>query len=163
MGKRTLTLKRNRDAKGGKLNVSISIGHRMNKRLQSEIDRMVKATESELIRLFERDDFAGDYAMDDNIGSQARILLAKLWRRFEQVFTRIAYPLTEAMLKGVDVNSAATLKSSLARISEDLTIPIDAMTPQLREVIAASRIAGGRDREGLWAYLRVVWRSCAGC
>ena len=70
--KRILTPKRNRDAKGSPLNVSISIGHRMNKRIQSRIDQMIAATERDIKRLFDGGDYTG-YAMDENTGSQARI------------------------------------------------------------------------------------------
>lgn len=135
---RTLTPKNSKDSHGSALNVSISIGHRMNKRVQAKIYEMVKTTERELLALFNRDDFAGFYAMDENVGSQARMLMARMWKRFEKLFTSIAYPITKEMVSMAEKNSAATLKASLSKITADLTFPVDVMTPQLREVIAAS-------------------------
>ena len=136
--KRILTPKRNRDAKGTTLNVSISIGHRMNKRIQARIDEMVKATERELVRLFNGDGYAISYAMDENIGAQARMLMSKLWRRFEKLFRELAYPVTKELIHLAEKDSAATLKASLSKIVDTMTLPVDAMTPQLQEVIAAS-------------------------
>lgn len=135
--KRILTPKHNRDAKGTPLNVSISIGHRMNKRIQSRIDVMVNATERELKRLFEGGDYTG-YAMDENTGSQARILMSKLWKRFEQLFRSVAYPITKEMVRLAEKDSAASLKASMGKIIDGFTLPSEAMTPQLQEIIAAS-------------------------
>lgn len=135
--KRTLTPKRNRDAKGTTLNVSISIGHRMNKRIQARINEMIKATECELERLLNGEDFSG-YAMDENTGSQARTLMSKLWRRFEKLFRELAYPVTKELIHLAEKDSAATLKASLSKIVDTMTLPVEAMTPQLQEVIAAS-------------------------
>lgn len=135
--KRILTPKRNRDAKGSPLNVSISIGHRMNKRIQSRIDEMIKATERDIKRLFDGGDYTG-YAMDENTGSQARILMSKLWKRFEQLFRSIAYPITKEMVRMAEKDSAASLKASMGKIVDGFTLPAEAMTPQLQEIIAAS-------------------------
>ena len=135
--KRILTPKRNRDAKGSPLNVSISIGHRMNKRIQSRIDEMIKATERDLKRLFDGGEYTG-YAMDENTGSQARILMSKLWKRFEQLFRSVAYPITKEMVRMAEKDSAASLKASMGKIVEGFTLPAEAMTPQLQEIIAAS-------------------------
>jgi len=127
--------------KGDKLMVSISIGHRMNKRLQAAIDRMAKTTERELTRLFERDVYAGSYGMDDeNIGSQARMLFGRLWNQFEKMFAAIAYPVTKEMAVAVERNSAVTLAGSITKATEGLfSLSADAMmTAELKEVIAAS-------------------------
>lgn len=135
--KRILSPKRNRDAKGTPLTVSISIGHRMNKRIQSRIDEMIKATERDLKRLFDGGDYTG-YAMDENTGSQARIIMSKLWKRFEQLFRSIAYPITKEMVRMAEKDSSASLKASMGKIVEGFTLPAEAMTPQLQEIIAAS-------------------------
>lgn len=136
--KRTLAPKLKQDARGTPLNVSISIGHRMNKRIQAKLDDMTRQVERELIQLFSREDWAGEYAMDENIGAQARILMARLWSKFEKMFREIAYPITKDMVAMAEKNSAASLKASMAKITEGMTIPFDVITPQLKEVIAAS-------------------------
>lgn len=125
-------------SKGAALNVSISIAHRINKRIRAKFDAMVCETERELVKLFERDDFAVSYAMDENIGAQARMLMGRLWRKFKKMFRELSYPVTREMLDLAEKDSAATLKASLAGIVDSLTIPVDAITPHLKEVIAAS-------------------------
>ncbi len=135
--KRILTPKRNRDAKGSPLNVSISIGHRMNRRIQSRIDEMIKATERDLKRLLEGGEYTG-YAMDENTGSQARILMSKLWKRFEQLFRSIAYPITKEMVRMAEKDSAASLKASMGKIVDGFTLPAESMTPPACRIVPLS-------------------------
>ncbi len=135
---RLLPNKRNKTIKGKTLRVAVSIETRYAERLLAVIDRMTRIAEREVKRLFEADNYAGDYAMDANIGSQARILTNSLASRFDDMFARIAQPVTDTMIEQADNNSAATLKTSLRDIGADMTFSTDIMTAELRETIAAS-------------------------
>jgi uncharacterized protein with gpF-like domain len=99
---------------------------------------MSTEVEREIKKLFEEDNFAGDYGMDANIGAQARILMNTLNSKFDSMFARIALPVTQTMVDQTDSNSASTLKSSLKGIAETISFKTDVMTPALREMISAS-------------------------
>ena len=127
-----------RTLKGKTLRVAVSIESRMAESILKAIDRMTRETEREIRKLFEADNYAGDYGMDANIGAQARILMNGLNVQFDQMFARVATPITETMLDQVDKNSAATLKSSLLDMAGTMTFKTDIMTGPLQEMIAAS-------------------------
>ena len=124
--------------KGKVLRVSVGVAGRMQNTLLRYIDKMVKETEREVRKLFEADEYAGTYGMDDkNIGSQARILTNKLYKRFEEMFDKVAAPITDQMVGQADKDSASNLRASIKEISENLEFSTDVMTPILREVISA--------------------------
>ena len=127
-----------RTLKGKTLRVAVSIESRMAESILKAIDRMTRETEREIRKLFEANNYAGDYGMDANIGAQARILMNGLNVQFDQMFARVATPITETMLDQVDKNSAATLKSSLLDMAGTMTFKTDIMTGPLQEMIAAS-------------------------
>lgn len=127
-----------RTLKGKTLRVAVSIESRMAESILKAIDRMTRETEREIRKLFESDNYAGNYGMDANIGAQARILMNGLNVQFDQMFARVATPITETMLDQVDKNSVATLKSSLLDMAGTMTFKTDIMTGPLQEMIAAS-------------------------
>jgi SPP1 gp7 family putative phage head morphogenesis protein len=124
--------------RGKTLRVAVSIEARYAETLLKHIERMTRETEREIRRLFEADNYAGDYGMDANIGSRARIVMNTLTAKFDEMFARVAGPTTDIMVDQVDKNSAATLKSSLKEIAGHLTFKTDIMTGKLQEMIAAS-------------------------
>jgi uncharacterized protein with gpF-like domain len=124
--------------KGKALRVSVAIESRFADTLLKAIRRMTRTTEREIKKLFEADNYAGDYGMDANIGSQARILMNSLYDRFDQMFADIAAQSTDEMIDQADKNSAATLKLSLREIGAKMTFKTDVMTGEMREMISAS-------------------------
>ena len=121
--------------KGKPLRVAVSISARMQARIQRSVDAMIKTTERAIVRLFNGEEFSQSYAMDANIGSQARIVMNGLYQRFDDMFRKISTPISEQMIKETEKNSATTLKSSLSDIAGALTIPTDFMTATTREII----------------------------
>lgn len=80
----------------------------------------------------------GPLAMDANIGSQARILLNALARKWESLFTQQATRITDRMLSQVNRQSKANLGESLKKLSGGLTIPTPEMPAGLQTAITAS-------------------------
>lgn len=124
--------------KGTPLRVSVSIEKRYAAAICKAIDVMAQDTEQAIKELFEADNYAGDYSMDANIGSQARILFNGLSKRFDAMFAKIANPISEAMIDQVDNNSAATLKNSLCSIAGHMQFDTKILTGELNEVMTAA-------------------------
>ena len=124
--------------KGGVLSHSVSIEARMTAKLHRAIDTMAKETERAVKELFEADNYAGNYGMDANIGSQARIVINSLTDRFSKMFAGISSPIAETMIDEVDKNSAATLKSSLVDVAGHMQFSTDILTGELRETLTAA-------------------------
>lgn len=123
--------------KGEPLRLPISVPARFSARIAKHIDAMTKYTEREVRRLFEADNYAGEYGMDANIGSQARILMNGLQDRFASLFIRISGPTVQTMVSQADKSSATSLKLSMFSISERLEISTDVITPVMKEMISA--------------------------
>ena len=123
--------------KGSPLHVSVSIAARMQATIDKHVSRMVKETERDIRKLFEADDYSISYGMDANIGSQARMMMNSLYRKFNAMFGKVAQPAADKMTEQAEKNSAATLKSSLDATGA-LEIPMSFITPTIKEIVKGS-------------------------
>ncbi len=138
MPRKQAQLDKTRMLSGKTLRISVAIESRYAETLLKYIERMTRETEREVRKLFEADNYAGEYGMDANIGAQGRILMNSLSEQFEAMFARVSGEATDTMIDQTDKNSSATLKSSLKDIAGGITFKTDIMTGELRETIAAS-------------------------
>lgn len=76
--------------------------------------------------------------MDASIGSQARILMNKLQRRFQVLFNEAATDATRKMVERSLANSATSLKTSLKDMAGNVTLSTDIFTGGLDDVVTAS-------------------------
>ncbi len=132
--------KRKPDAiKSNQLRVAVSIGARFAEAINREVARMVAMTERDIRALFERDDYAGDYGMDANIGSQARIAMNRLLDYWNKRFADMAQVAVAQMQKQVVANSGAAMVSTLKMFSENrLTLNPKLITGEMKEMLTAS-------------------------
>lgn len=124
--------------RGKPLRVAVTIEDRYARRLLRHIDAMIKVTDKAIEDIFTSEDYAGKYAMDANIGSQARITMNALNNTFETLFAQIAGPISEQMIDSVDDASAIDLKMSLREIAGHYSFDTDILTGELRESLTAA-------------------------
>ncbi len=124
--------------KGLPLRIAVSIEARYAQTLLRAIAMMENDTRAEIRKLFEANNYAGNYTGDANIGAQARIVMNGLQEKYRQMFARIAGPTTDTMIGQVDRNSASTLKTSLKDLSENVNFSTDILTGELNEMLSAS-------------------------
>lgn len=112
--------------------------------LQSLCAQMTAQVSREVLRLFNSDAAKAFYGMDAagpgpnaNIGSQARILVQSLEKRFNALFAKRAPRIAEQMADGATAASKTALHSSLAKMTGGLSLKTSLMTPQLRAVYKA--------------------------
>lgn len=132
VGSRTVNLK------GLPLHVSASIPEKYQKGIDKLLEAVAKETARELKVLFKGDAAKTIIAQDASITSQTRIIMNRLSRKFDRVFSESARVLANNHAKRVDNSSKTTLKMSLKQLSGGLTIPTDIYTQQLNEEISAS-------------------------
>ena len=125
--------------KGHQMRVGVSIGARFSQAILKEVTRMTDAADREIRSLFERDGYAGDYAMDDNIGSQARIAMNKLLDYWNKRFADMAQVAVAQMQKQAVSNSGAAMAMNLKVFSENrLTLNPNLITAEMKEMLTAS-------------------------
>ena len=136
--KRLITRKPNA-IKGHQMRVGVSIGARFSQAILKEVTRMTEAADREIRSLFDRDDYAGDYAMDANIGSQARIAMSKLLDYWNKRFADMAQVAVAQMQKQAVSNSGAAMAMNLKTFSENrLTLNPNLITAEMKEMLTAS-------------------------
>jgi SPP1 gp7 family putative phage head morphogenesis protein len=131
---------RNRNVvlRGKRLNYNASIQIEYNKKLQKLINQMTREVNYKITKLFMRLPVTPLGAMDDSIGSQARILMNKLMDKFDKLFALEAQTLASHMLERTLKSSENNLKISLKELSGGLTIKTSIVPPELTDVITAS-------------------------
>lgn len=80
----------------------------------------------------------GEDAAGPNVGSQARILMSDLNKRFNALFARKAGDLATRMVDDSTVASRGALHGSLSRLTGGLSLRTNIMGPKLRAVYKAS-------------------------
>lgn len=105
------------------------------KRMRKEYERELKPIIQGVGNMASED---SAISMDANLGSQARIMLNALSRKWQQLFNREATRITDRMLAQVNRQSKANLGESLKKLSGGLTIPTPEMPAGLSEAVAAS-------------------------
>lgn len=99
------------------------------------LERMHRDYARQLGRLW---DDHPELTQDANPGSQARILLNMLGRKWGRIFMKVADTLTERLVTQVDRTSKAALSSSLKELSGAVTLKLPDMPESLKPVISAS-------------------------
>jgi SPP1 gp7 family putative phage head morphogenesis protein len=125
------------DLKGGVLRPSAGVEQEYLQAILPLVRRMCDETRKALTAVFE--EHATDSAMDGNPSSQARITLAALLRKYEQMFNRVARKATKRMIQRTLKHSTVTLGMSLKDIAKDFTLKTDFLhTDRMQEVITAA-------------------------
>ena len=125
--------------KGPQLRVAVSIGSRYSAEIGRQVRAMIEDANSQILSLFENGDYDGDYGMDGNIGSQARITLNSLIEKWEKVFAQMASRVTTKMQDQVLANSTSAIQQTLKGFAgENLTLNPGAISAQMREMLTAS-------------------------
>lgn len=123
--------------RGKKLNYNAGIEAWYKKRLAGLVTQMTTEVQKEVKRLFERLPVK-PFATDESIGSQARILMNELTKKFENLFALESLTLADFMLERMLKASETNLKSSLRELSGGLSIKTSIVPAELRDVVKAS-------------------------
>jgi SPP1 gp7 family putative phage head morphogenesis protein len=110
---------------------------RFNATLQKAVRIMAERTNREIRRLYTAPSAPG-VAQDASFASMADRLLRALRKRFNVLFSDLAGGLAEALAKGVDRQSAISLKGSLKELSGGVTLKTDVVGGAVADVIKAS-------------------------
>lgn len=114
---------------GHKLTHNAALEQRYAIALRKLVLEMTLTSKKMIIKLFNQP-FAKEFvstqekmaAMDDSLGSQARILLNYLSKKFEDLFADKSKKMAESMLDGVDKTSKTNLHNSLKQLSGGLSL-----------------------------------------
>lgn len=118
---------------------SASVRDRYRGELDALIRRMARVTNRVVVQLFESPVAEQSQALDASLGSQARIALNDLARRFDTLFRRQSTRLAERMVARVDRDSRGKFGRSLRELSADTTLPARVLSaPGLADVLKAS-------------------------
>ncbi len=108
--------------KGGRLTYNASIQMKYSRAIRKLIERMTKVTKKEVMKLFKSNLATEFFATDESIAAQAKILLNSLTKRFESLFSSKARDLANGMADQVEKSSAQSLKVSMKKMSNELTL-----------------------------------------
>ena len=135
--------------KGKPLHPSASVEQRYSTTLRMLIERMTAETELEIRKLFKTEHaeafFAQDHsektaiAQDASISSQARIVTNALIKKYTDLFAALAKPTAERFADECDQSSDVAVKSSIRHLSDDLALPVKAITSgPLNDILSAA-------------------------
>lgn len=83
-------------------------------------------------------DSGDELPQNGSLVSQLKILINRLLKKYNPVFSILAKKSTERMIERAQKNSAATLKMSLKEISKDLTVKTDLYSESLKNITQAA-------------------------
>lgn len=131
---------KNRDVvlRGKKLNYNASIQIWYKRSLRKLVNKMTLETKQEVSKLFKRLPVKPLGTTDESIGSQARILMNELTKKFEKLFSLEAKTLADTMLERTQKYSDSSLEGSLKQLSGGLTIKTNIVPPELTDAVTAS-------------------------
>lgn len=124
--------------KGKVLRPNVAPADRYSRAVKRLIEQMGAEYRKELVKLWKQDHAQQFFAMDAGIGSQARILLNKLQKRFQALFNRTAPTIVEGLVGGIDKASSSDLHQSLKELSGGLSLGTTAITADLSQQIKAA-------------------------
>ena len=107
---------------GSVLRVPPVLGSRYAKELEALVARMAKGVKRDAERLFRSPVATESIALDASLGSQARIAMNGLTRRYTEMFARVANRLATTMVEQADRTSAASVAASLRELSGRSTL-----------------------------------------
>lgn len=130
---------------GGPLQYNISEQMEYVRALKSLVKSVATQVEKEVVALFGTPDAKEFYEQqeaaavgDDSISSQARILTNALIEKYMRVFALRSRKLAVAMIRRTDKTSQRSLKTSLEKLSANVTIKTNFKTNGLSEILNAS-------------------------
>ncbi len=123
--------------RGITLNYNAGLQSWYNREIQKLVRKMTSETKAQVTRLFKRLPF-DNYATDESIGSQARILMNKLTEKFEGLFARKSQNLVDEMMKRNLELSSSNIDATLKQLSGGLTIKAPLVPAELTNVVTAS-------------------------
>jgi SPP1 gp7 family putative phage head morphogenesis protein len=130
--------------RGTKLNYNVSQQEKYVKALNKLVYQMTRETQLKLKELFKKP-FSKEFfaeqkekaAMDDSIGSQARILMNALTKKFTALFNYRASSLAQTMIEGAFNTSKTTLHRSLEQLSGGLSLKTGVIPSGMEDVSKA--------------------------
>ena len=145
--KRKAKWPKNRDTtlKGTKLSYNASIQHKYERYLNKITQSMIKDAHKSIVDLFKSPVGVDFYksqqkaaAMDDSLGSQARILMNALMSKYTQLFDKKSKTLSQWMLDSTLKYSKSTLHASLKQLSGGLSLKTGVVPKGLEDVAKAT-------------------------
>lgn len=124
--------------RGKPLNPNVAAIARYYMLIDNLIAKMVKQTMRELNAFFKTPHAEEYFAQDATVSAQAKILMAELQRKFDDLFALEAKPIALFMVDDASDSSAYMLASSLKELSGGLTLNTDIFTGELKEILAAT-------------------------
>lgn len=125
-------------AKGTTLNYNAAVQSRYKAKLEALVNYMAIETKKEVERFMRSKSAKTFFAMDANVGSDARIMTDELTKRFQQLFDKRSKGLAEDMLNQSDKASTASLHTSLKQLSGGLSLKTSSISGPLKEVMTAA-------------------------
>lgn len=139
--------KRDTTLRGTRLSYNASQQQKYVRALERLVRQMADETKKQVGKFFNgeiADEFFAQQeeasAMDASIGSQARILMNALTRKFTGLFSLNARKLAESMVEGASKTSKSTLHSSLGKLTGGLSLKTG-VVPQGMEDVTTATIA----------------------
>jgi len=131
--------------KGTKLSYNASIQHKYERYLNKITQSMIKDAHKSIVDLFKSPVGVDFYksqqkaaAMDDSLGSQARILMNALMSKYTQLFDKKSKTLSQWMLDSTLKYSKSTLHASLKQLSGGLSLKTGVVPKGLEDVAKAT-------------------------
>lgn len=124
--------------KGSPLVHNAAVGARYQKRLERLVSRMTEQTRKEVMKLFDSSEASSYFAMDASIGSQARILMNALNKRFSELFAKEAKPAAESMVNDAAKAGKTSLHASLQKLSGGMSLKTSIFDQTSKEILKAT-------------------------
>lgn len=125
--------------KGSTLHYNAAISQRYEKALRKAVLKMTKEVERELERMLKTPESKEYFAEDASIASMTRILLNKLSKKFETMFSTLSGDLAFKMVDQSEKTSSSNLKQSLGEmvgVAIDTKVKSSALKDTMKAVIA---------------------------
>lgn len=123
------------------LNYNYSVQLKYYKKMKPLFDKMFEETEKSISSLFDSERsqlfFDEQYAQDESIAAQAKIVTNKLISKFGWLFNDKAKEMSESMMNATMRVSKSNLKDSIKQLSGGLSIKTGFLTGDLREITKA--------------------------
>lgn len=107
---------------GTVMNYNASLQQRYKKALRQLVDQMVDETQKEIARLFDTKKVEKQFAQDASVASMVKKALSKLIKKFTGLFASKANDMAKAMVEGTEKTSNTGVKSSLKKLSGNVTL-----------------------------------------
>lgn len=124
--------------KGGRLKYNVSDAKYYKKEIMALVKSMVRVVNREIEKVVTTPAATEYFAQDANVASQARIVLNKLTREFDRIFTKKSAVLATRMVKRSKKSSRTALNASLTKISDELTISTNVITGELKTALKSA-------------------------